>query len=150
MNTIKNLSIAFALCMTLLSCGGDDDDTPTPQPPTPEQPKGKHLTKQCDMPADESEVIIALTGLTSEARHTAGLATWLTTTLQPYTSGTPQVKVACRQNLEVDARQQDVTFIATNDTLVLTVRQAAYSGGDTDVNNPNSTYTDQPAFGRRR
>ena len=152
MKTIKILSLIFATSLTILSCGGGDDDniTPQPQPPTPEQPKGKHLTQQCDMPADASEIIIALRGLSSEARHVGGVARWLTTTLQPYSGGTPQVKVACQQNLNVDTRQQDITFIATNDTLVLTVRQAAYTGGGTNVNTPNDTYTDQPAYSRQK
>ena len=62
----------------------------------------------------------------------------------------PKVKVTCSQNLNVESRQQDVTFIATNDTVVLTVRQAAYNGGGTDVNNPSDTPTDQPAYAPRR
>jgi hypothetical protein len=150
MKTIKMLSIAFTVCLTLLACGGSDDDpTPTP-PPTPPTPtaKGKHMTKICNMPADASEQQVELTGLTSQATHKGGVAKWLTTTLSTYTGGTPQVVVACRQNLEVDARQIDVTFVAANDTLVLTVRQAAYTGGGTDVDNPNETYTDQPAYSR--
>lgn len=150
MKTIKMLSIAFTVCLALLACGGSDDDpTPTP-PPTPPTPtaKGKHMTKICNMPADASEQQVELTGLTSQATHKGGVAKWLTTTLSAYTGGTPQVVVVCRQNLEVDARQIDVTFVAANDTLVLTVRQAAYTGGGTDVDNPNETYTDQPAYSR--
>ncbi len=153
MKTIKILSIAFTVCLALLACGGGDGDepsptpTPTPTPPTPTV-KGKHLTKVCNMPADASEQLVELTGLTSEATHKGGLARWLTTTLRTYTGGTPHVVVACRQNLEVDPREIDVTFVAANDTLVLTVRQAAYTGGETDVDNPNGTYTDQPAYSR--
>ena len=150
MKTIKMLSIAFTVCLTLLACGGSDDDpTPTP-PPTPPTPtaKGKHMTKSGNMPADASEQLVELTGLTSQATHKGGVAKWLTTTLSTYTGGTPQVVVACRQNLEVDPREIDVTFVAANDTLVLTVRQAAYTGGGTDVDNPNETYTDQPAYSR--
>ena len=55
--------------------------------------------------------------------------------------------MACEQNLGTDAREQEVSFIAANDTLVLTVRQAAYTGG-TDVDSPSDTFTDQPAFAR--
>ena len=149
MKTIKILSIAFAVCLTLWSCGGgDDDDTPTPQPqPTPGTVKGKHFTQTCNMPADASETIVTLTGLTSEVTRKKGSASWLTVNAVPYTGGTPQVAVVCTQNLGTDARQQEVSFIAANDTLVLTVRQAAYTGG-TDVDNPNDTFTDQPAFAR--
>ena len=150
MKTIKFLSIAFAVCLTLLSCGGgDDNDTPTPQPqpPTPGTVKGKHFTQTCNMPADASETVVTLTGLTSEVTRKKGSASWLTVNAVPYAGGTPQVAVACEQNLGTDARQQEVSFIAANDTLVLTVRQAAYTGG-TDVNNPNDPFTDQPAFAR--
>ena len=149
MKTIKILSIAFAVCLTLLSCGGgDDDDTPTPQPqPTPGTVKGKHFTLTCNMPAEASENVVTLTGLTSEVTRKKGSASWLTVNAVPYTGGTPQVAVVCTQNLGTDARQQEVSFIAANDTLVLTVRQAAYTGG-TDVDNPNDTFTDQPAFAR--
>jgi len=150
----KKIFLSFVLVagMALLSCGGSsngDEPTPLPTPtPTP-TPKGKHLTKVCNMPADASEQLVELTGLTAEARHIGGVATWLTTTLRTYTGGTPHVVVACRQNLNVDPRQIDVTFVAANDTLVLTVRQTVYTGSGTDVDNPNDTYTDQPAFSRR-
>ena len=146
MKTIKILSIAFTVCLALLACGGGDGDEPSPTP-TPTV-KGKHLTKVCNMPVDASEQLVELTGLTSEATLKGGVARWLTTTLRTYTGGTPHVVVACRQNLEVDPREIDVTFVAANDTLVLTVRQAAYTGGGTDVDNPNGTYTDQPAYSR--
>lgn len=154
MKTTKFLSIAFTLCLALLSCGGggsnDPTPDPTPQPPTPVTPKGKFLTKTCDMTADASETIVTLTGLNSEVTSKSGSAAWLTTSLETYTTGTPKVKVACTQNLATEARQQDVTFIATNDTLVLTVRQGTYTGGGTDVNDPNDTPTDQPAYGRQQ
>ena len=120
------------------------------RPPKPETPKGKHLTQTCDMPADASETIVSLNGLSSEVTRKSGSASWLATEMETYTSGTPKVKVTCSQNLNVESRQQDVTFIATNDTLVLTVRQAAYNGGGTDVNNPSDTPTDQPAYAPRR
>jgi hypothetical protein len=147
MKTIKMLSIAFTVCLALLACGGSDDD-PTPTPPPTPTVKGKHMTKICDMPADASEQQVELTGLTSQATHKGGVAAWLTTTLSTYTGGTPRVAVVCRQNLDVNPRQIDVTYVAANDTLVLTVRQAAYTGGATDVDNPNETYTDQPAYSR--
>ena len=114
MKTIKILSIAFAVCLTLLSCGGgNDDDTPTPQPqPTPGTVKGKHFTLTCNMPAEASENVVTLTGLTSEVTRKKGSASWLTINAVPYTGGTPQVAVACEQNLGTDARQQEVSFIA--------------------------------------
>jgi hypothetical protein len=166
MNTIKILSIAFAAAISLAACGGDDEPdspTPTPNPPTPETPDtpptGKHLTMTCDMPADASEITVSLKGLTDEVTSQTGTAPWLTTTLTAYTTGTPQVTVACQQNLTTAVRTQDVTFLAhsqastakyaVNDTLVLTVRQAVYSDGGSYVDDPNGTVTDQPAFSRR-
>lgn len=75
------------------------------------------------MPAEASESIVTLTGLTQQVSSTSGTASWLTTTLQPYTSGTPQVKVACTANEQADSRTQAVTFFSAKDTLVLTIRQ---------------------------
>ena len=150
MKRIVLFFMALVASIALLSCGGDDGGpTQIPTPPPAPKPHGKHLTKVCDMPADASEQLVVLTGLTSQVTHMSGVATWLTTTLSTYTSGTPQVVVACKQNLDIDARQTDVTFIATNDTLVLTVRQAAYVGGGTDVDHTDDTYTDQPAYSRK-
>lgn len=167
MNTIKILSIAFAAAISVAACGGGDDNdtpTPTPNPPTPvtpdTPPSGKHLTMTCDMPADASEITVSLTGLTDEVTSKTGTAPWLTTTLVAYTTGTPQVTVACQQNLTTAERTQDVMFLAhsqastgkyaVSDTLVLTVRQAMYSDGGIYVDDPNDTPTDQPAYSRPR
>ncbi len=111
------------------------------------------------MPADASEVIISLTGLSSEVRSKSGSATWVTTTLLPYTTGTPTLVVSCQQNLDVNERSQDVTLLAhsqastdqyeVSDTLVLTVRQTVYQGDGTNTEDPNDTYSDQPAYSKR-
>jgi hypothetical protein len=46
---------------------------------------------------------------------------------------------------------QELTFYAANDTLVLTVQQASFdSYGGTSMDQPFSTPTDQPGFSRRR
>ena len=148
MKTTKFLSMIFAASLVLLSCGGGAGDDPDPTP-VPAPAKGKSFTKQCDMPAEASETIVNLTGLTSEITRRKGSASWLTINAVPYTGGTPQVAVACQQNTSAEARQQEVTFLAANDTLVLTVRQAGFTGGGTDVNSPNDVPTDQPAFSRQ-
>ena len=149
MKTLRILSIALTAILTLTACGGSDDpdDSYTPQP----QPKGKYLKQTHDMPADASESTVALNGLSSAISRTThvGTASWMTVTSQSYSSGTPRVTVACQQNLETTARSHDVVFIAANDTVLLTVNQAAYAGGGTDVNNPSDTPTDQPAYSRQ-
>lgn len=147
MKTIKLFSIVFVACLSLQSCGGGDD-SPSPTPtPTPTPTKGKFLTQQCNMPADASETTISLTGLTSQVttKKDVGTASWVTTTLAPYSTVTPAVTINCTQNLETKARSHDVIFLASNDTLLLTIKQACYTSG-TDVNNPNDTPTDQPAY----
>ncbi len=135
--------------LALFSCGGDDSELPTPQPSTPSA-KGKFLTQTCNMPADASETTVKLFGLSSAITRKSGSASWLTTTVEPYTSGTPEVLVACTQNLQTESRSMDVVFLASNDTLVLTVIQGVYTGGGTDIDNPNDTHTDQPAYSKRR
>ncbi len=153
MKKLKYISMVFVSCLVLISCGGGGDDptptpTPTPNPPTPST-KGKFLTQTCNMPADASESIVKLQGLTSKITSKSGSISWLTITEQPYTSGTPEVLVACKQNLQTNPRSVDVLFLASNDTLMLTVRQGVYTSG-TDVNDPNNTHTDQPAYSNRR
>ena len=144
--------ITFVLTAILFLTGActEELEEPTPQPPTPGKTTGKHQTLTSDMPADASETTVDLRGLSAEVSRKTGSAPWLSTTLLPYTGGTPKVVVACTQNLQVDARQQEVTFIAASDTLVLTVRQVAYAGGASDVSTPNETPTDQPAYSPRR
>ena len=155
MKTLRILSIALTAILALAACGGGSDDpddpyTPTPNPPTP-QTQGKYLRQTHNMPADASESTVTLNGLSSAISRTThvGTASWITVTNQPYSSGTPRVTVACQQNLETTARSHDVIFIAANDTVQLTVNQAVYAGGGTDVNNPSDTPTDQPAYSRR-
>ena len=157
MRTLKILSIALMATLALAACGGGSDDpddpyTPQPQPPTPSE-QGRFLAMTCDMPAETSEKTVALTGLNSRiTKQAQAVATpWLTVTQLPYSAGTPEVTVACTANLEASRRVMDIVFLANNDkdTLLFTVRQAAYSGV-TNVNTPNDTPTDQPAYSRGR
>lgn len=117
-------SLALLTGLAVLSCSSSNDDE-QPAPPTPVVPAGKFLTQTCNMAAEASESITTLSGLSSQVTSTEGSAPWLTVTLQPYTSGEPQVKVSCTENTQTTTRQQAVTFIAATDTLVLTVCQAA-------------------------
>ena len=97
-----------------------------------------------------SETTVALTGLTSAVTRTTGSASWLTVAVQPYASGTPQAKVSVSENSQRDVRSQALTFYAANDTLVLTVRQAAFSAeGGTDMEQPFDTPSDQPGYARQ-
>lgn len=147
---LKYLALATALSSLLLSCGGDEEDPVVPTPPPTPTAKGKYYTKTIEMPAEASENVVALTPLSSAVSRTAGSASWLTITTLSYSSGTPQVKVAATANVLTEARQQNVTFYAAKDTLLLTVRQSGAKAGGTDVANPNDTPTDQPAFAPRR
>lgn len=154
MNRLKYLALPFmaAFACVSISCGGGDGQndpyTPTPTPtPTPQPTiKGKHLTMTLDMPAEASENVITLKGLSDAVSRTSGGASWLIVTPLSYVSGAPQAKVAVTANLQSEARQQDVSFFAAADTLVLTVRQSGYKGGDGGVDNPYDIHTDQPAY----
>ena len=133
--------------LALISCGGGDEPEPTPTPtPTPIG-KGKYLTQTCDMPAEASETVVSLYGLTTAIDRFSQPESWLTVIRQVYISGTPTVELTARENTQTEARQQDVTFYAGRDTLVLTVRQAAYDpASGADVGNTHDTPTDQPAY----
>lgn len=144
-------ALLFILLLAACGGGGGDEPEPTPTPtPTPGT-TGKHLQQTCDLPAAAAEQVVTLNGLTSGVSRQVGTVGWLSTELLPYTSGTPQVLLKASENLEMQARQHQVQFIAQRDTVTLTVRQAAYSAnGGTDTGHPQDTPTDQPAYSPRR
>ena len=146
-------ALLFILLLAACGGGGGDEPEPTPTPtPTPTPgTTGKHLQQTCDLPAAATEQVVTLNGLTSGVSRQVGTVGWLSTELLPYTSGTPQVLLKASENLEMQARQHQVQFIAQRDTVTLTVRQAAYSAnGGTDTGHPLDTPTDQPAYSPRR
>jgi len=149
MHTIKYYSITLLASLSLLmgGCGGSDGgDAPEPEPV---KPSGKHFVLTCDMEARASEKTVTLTGLTAGVTRHTGAAAWLAVEILPYVSGAPQVKVTASENGQTGSRQQELTFYAAADTLVLTVRQAAFpAGGGTDMDEPFDTPSDEPAFGR--
>ena len=113
--------------------------------------KGKFLTHTCNMPAKASETVVALQGLTKAIDRFSPPDSWLTVIRQAYTSGTPSVQLTASENLQFEARQQDITFYAGRDTLVLTVRQVAYDDtSGAEVDNMHDTPTNQPAYSPRR
>ena len=155
MKTIKFLSIIFTTCLVLTSCDeGGDPDGNDPLPPTPTI-QGKFLTLTHNMPATASEETIALTGLSSSITRMAGQDNfnWLTVTKEAYTSGTPKVRLKTVDNPKNEVRSAFIVFLAANDTLALTVNQAANAGGNPpdniDVDNPHNNVSDQPAFSRQ-
>jgi hypothetical protein len=151
MNRMKYLALALVGSMFVLSCGGgggDDEPEPTPKPPTTNT-SGKKSTQSCEMPALASETTVMLSGLSSAISSSSGSASWVTVSRETYTSGAPTVKVTTIDNLKDESRQQEFTFIAARDTVVLTVRQKALTGSDGgSVNNSTNVPSDQPAFSR--
>ena len=104
-----------------------------------------------DLTPRAAEAIIALTGLTSQISRTDGHAEWLIADVLAYQSGAPRVKLLWQENGTAATRQQDLTFYADKDTLVLTVCQPAFNAqGGTDMDNPYDTPSDQPGFARRQ
>ena len=150
MKTMKYILMAITT-LTLISCGGGDEPEPTPTPtPTPTE-KGKFLTQTCNMPAEASETIVSLQGLTKAIDRFSPPDSWLTIIRQAYTSGTPSVQLTANENLQFETRQQDITFYAGRDTLVLTVHQAAYDDASgAEMDNTHDTPTNQPAYLPRR
>ena len=151
MQTMKYYSVMLLAGLALLvgGCGGSSSHDHEPDP-EPVKPTGKHLAQTCDMEARASETTVTLTGLTAKVTRNTGSAAWLSVDVLPYESVTPQVKITTVENSQADSRQQELTFYAASDTLVLTVRQAAFdANGGTDVDNPFDTPSDQPAYERR-
>lgn len=147
MKKIRYMLLAAIAAFSMMSCGGDDDN-PTPVP-TPSK-DGQVFYMNCDMPAGASEKTVTLTGLTSIlTKKVQAVSDWLIITPVPYVSGTPKVTVSCTQNLLTTKRVQEVVFIATNDTLKLTITQAGSEMVEgTDTENPYDTPTDQAAYSR--
>ncbi len=144
MKTMKYILMAFT-ALALISCGGGDEPEPNPTP-TPTG-KGKFLTQSCNMPAEATETVVSLNGLTAAVDKFNTPESWLTVIRQVYISGTPTVELSARENLQTEARQQDVTFYSGRDTLVLTVRQAAYNASSgADMGSTHDTPTNQPAY----
>lgn len=140
------LLTSLVLMATGCSSGGGDDPAPTPVPST-----GRHLTQTCNMEPHASQVTVTLTGLTAAVTRHTGSNAWVIVVPKTYTSGAPQVTVSVAENATSDSRSQELTFYAATDTLVLTVRQAAFdAGGGTSMDNPFDTPSDQPAFARER
>ena len=155
MKNFRYIAMGLIACLALLtwSCGGggSDEPEPTPTPPPTPATKGKHYTKTFDMTAKSESATISLSGLTDKMSNNSGSASWLTVTVKPYTSGTPEVELTVTENSQKDSRQQDVTFYAAKDTLVLTVRQAAFNAnGGTDMDSPFGTPSSQPGYARGR
>ena len=151
MYTKKRYYMMLLLGLSLLvgGCGGSDSPDSEPEP-QPVPPRGKYLTQICNMEARASETTVSLTGLTAKVSRNSGSAAWLTADVLPYESGVPQVKIKTTENSLTDSRQQELTFYAASDTLVLTVRQAAFDvNGGTDIENPFDTPSDQPGFARQ-
>ena len=127
MKTMKYILMAFT-ALVLISCGGGDEPEPNPTP-TPTG-KGKFLTQSCNMPAEATETVVSLNGLTAAVDKFNTPESWLTVIRQVYISGTPTVELSAREN-----------------TLVLTVRQAAYNASSgADMGSTHDTPTNQPAY----
>lgn len=139
------MTLLAGLSLMVGGCGGSDGPDPEPV-----APKGKHLEQVYNIEARATETIVTLTGLTAKVSRNTGIAAWLTVEVMPYTAGTPQAKVSATENSLTESRQQELTFYAANDTLVLTVRQAPFdANGGTDVDNPFDTPSAEPGFARR-
>ena len=69
MKLMKYPFMIMVVATIMLACSKDDSSSPTPPTPpapTPAAPVGKHMTQNCNMPADASEQTVSLTGLTAE------------------------------------------------------------------------------------
>lgn len=152
MKTNKKMSMTLLLCLALLvgGCGGSDSHEPEPVP-QPEKPQGKRLGQTCNIESPASETTVTLMGLTAKVSRYTGTSEWLNVDVLPYSSGAPQVKVVAMENSLLTSRQQELTFYAASDTLILTVRQATYdANGGTDMDEPFDTPSDKPGFARRQ
>lgn len=151
MNAPTRITAVLLLALAISGCSSDSDRTDsepvTPVPAKPTPPTGKHFAKTCGVGPYASDTIIELRELTSPVSQTTGTADWFTTTLLTDTSKVQKLKVRTTENSLVGSRQQDITFYAGLDTLVLTVQQAAFNyRGGTNTGQPYDTPSDEPAY----
>ena len=116
MKTMKYILMAIT-ALTLISCGGGDEPEPDPQPtptPTPTE-KGKFLTQTCNMPAEASETVVSLYGLTTAIDRYSQPDKWLTVIRQAYTSGTPSVQLTATENNTHDTPTDQPAYMPRKD-----------------------------------
>lgn len=108
---------------------------------------GKLFTQKLEVSGYGEEKVLTCSELTSAIKNIKVEANWLTAEVTGYDSHS--VKVIASPNTTDDVREANVIINAENgDRLTLTVAQRVKEGSN--LEEPNNTESDQPAYSRRK
>lgn len=108
---------------------------------------GKLFTQKLEVSGYGEEKVLTFSELTSAIKNIKVEANWLTAEVTGYDSHS--VKVIASPNTTDDVREANVIINAENgDRLTLTVAQRVKEGSN--LEEPNNTESDQPAYSRRK
>ena len=151
-NKIFSLMLAFIAMMMLTACGGDDKKEPSPLNPVDPEPTGQTYQQTEMLPAEKADMTVTLTNLKTAIKDIEYNADWLTVIKQPYTSGSPTLRLTATDNVKdgasTDTRSCMVTVTAASgDKVQLSVTQQG-AERRTGIEDSHDTPTDQPAYSR--
>lgn len=144
MKNIKQFIMAGIALLTLTACPKDSD------PVVDLKPDPQTYTQDVTLPSKGSEQVVTLNQLQVSVAAVENSSSWLTVEAQPYTSGSPQVKLRSTDNTAKEERKCSVTVTATSgDKVILSVtQQGGYEG--TGIDDLHGSQTDKPAYRRQR
>ena len=110
---------------------------------------GKLLTQSIEVSGYGEEKVVTLTDLTSAIKNIKVDADWLTVEAKSNEGTSPCVTVKAAPNTTEDVREAQAIISTTNsDKLTLTIVQRVKEA--TNVEDPNNSVSDQPAYSRQR
>ena len=104
-------------------------------------------TLKTKMQTKATEQVVTLNKLSTAISTVENSAQWLTVEKEPYTSGSPQVKLRSKDNPDKVERKCNVTITATSgDKVILSVTQQSEG---TEIDDLHGSQTDKPAYERK-
>ncbi|MBR1667932.1 MAG: hypothetical protein IJ693_06605 [Bacteroidaceae bacterium] len=131
--------------MCLFACDGDDNGGV-------EEPKPQTYTQSVTMQAIADDKVVVLEKLNAPIVEMTSYATWLQVEQEPYTSGSPSVRLIVEANPNTSEREARVIVTTySKDRLDLTVIQDAKGETpseeeDYTIENTHDAVTDQSAY----
>jgi hypothetical protein len=110
---------------------------------------GKLFTQSIEVSGYGEEKVVTLTDLSSAIKNIKVDAVWLTVEAKSNEGTSPSVTVKAAPNTTEDVREAQAIISTTNsDKLTLTIVQRVKEA--TNVEDPNNSVSDQPAYSRQR
>ena len=138
MKYIRQYLFAGIAMLMLMACSSDSE----PEPQT--------FTQDINLPSKGSEQVVTLNQLQTSVATVENSSMWLTVEVQPYTFGSPQVKLRSTNNTAKEERKCSVTVTANsgNKVILSVTQQGGYEG--TEIDDLHSSQTNKPAYRRQK